>query len=131
MKKISAILVISVFMFMLVKPVIPYVNYLFRKDWIIEKLCINREKPEMQCNGKCHLEKQVSNQADESDDQSPDQPRPENRVILEYLVALNDQEPIHQTPILTGEQHQTRYTFQFIPSIFRPPINDDFYQLRL
>lgn len=27
---------------------------------IIEKYCINKDKPELQCNGKCHLAKEIT-----------------------------------------------------------------------
>ncbi|NJB82648.1 hypothetical protein [Wenyingzhuangia aestuarii] len=27
---------------------------------IIEKYCVNKDKPELQCNGQCHLAKQIS-----------------------------------------------------------------------
>lgn len=29
-------------------------------DTIIQKYCINKDKPELQCNGKCHLANQLS-----------------------------------------------------------------------
>lgn len=29
-------------------------------DTIIENYCVNKEKPQLQCNGKCHLAKQLS-----------------------------------------------------------------------
>jgi len=76
----------------------------------------------MQCNGKCHLEKQLSKDADESDDQSPDQPRQEKRVTMEYLVAINDQETCLQAQNLSIRWHKSDYSFQFSPFIFRPPI---------
>ena len=30
------------------------------KELIIEQLCENKDKPEMQCNGKCYLSKQIN-----------------------------------------------------------------------
>lgn len=29
-------------------------------DYIIETYCVNKEKPQLQCNGKCHLAKQLT-----------------------------------------------------------------------
>ena len=29
-------------------------------DYIVEKYCVNKDKPVMKCNGKCHLSKQLS-----------------------------------------------------------------------
>lgn len=37
-------------------------DYLLNKEYIAKVLCINRDKPEMHCNGKCHLAKQLKAQ---------------------------------------------------------------------
>jgi hypothetical protein len=29
-------------------------------DYIVEKYCVNKEKPELKCNGKCHLAKKIN-----------------------------------------------------------------------
>ena len=122
MQKINALILTAIFIFILVKPVIPYLEYMVRKDWIIEKFCINKERPDMQCNGKCHLEKQLSKEADEPDQQPPDQPRKEDRVRLEYLVPVYNQETSLQGKKLAVIKHLTCYSFRYLPSIFRPPI---------
>ncbi|WP_299112745.1 hypothetical protein [uncultured Winogradskyella sp.] len=33
--------------------------YQLNIDYIIEAYCVNKDKPELQCNGKCHLAKQL------------------------------------------------------------------------
>ncbi|AUP79482.1 hypothetical protein [Flavivirga eckloniae] len=40
---------------------IGYVAYFqLNIDYIIETYCVNKEKPELQCNGKCHLASQLT-----------------------------------------------------------------------
>lgn len=46
----------------MLRPIQPYVEYLANQDYIAEFLCINKEKPELQCNGKCHLVKELEKQ---------------------------------------------------------------------
>lgn len=41
------------------KPIAPLANYVINKDFIAEVLCVNQDKPEMQCEGKCHLKKEL------------------------------------------------------------------------
>lgn len=36
--------------------------YVLRQDFIAEHLCVNRDKPEENCHGKCHLRKQLERQ---------------------------------------------------------------------
>ena len=33
--------------------------YQLNIDYIIETYCVNKDKPQLQCNGKCHLSKQL------------------------------------------------------------------------
>ncbi|NRD20475.1 hypothetical protein HNV08_10490 [Winogradskyella eckloniae] len=42
--------------------------YQLNIDYIIETYCINKDQPELQCNGKCHLAKQLS-AVDNTDDE--------------------------------------------------------------
>jgi hypothetical protein len=37
-------------------------------DYIIETYCVNKEKPQLQCNGKCHLAKQLTLVAADTED---------------------------------------------------------------
>ncbi len=37
-------------------------------DDIIETYCVNKEKPQLQCNGKCHLTKQLTLDASEKNE---------------------------------------------------------------
>ena len=46
----------------MLKPVQPYVEYILNQDYIAEFLCINKNKPQLQCNGKCHLVKEIEKQ---------------------------------------------------------------------
>jgi hypothetical protein len=45
------------------------IDYQANKEYIMEFLCINRDKPELGCEGKCHLSKQLKAQ-DEADKQT-------------------------------------------------------------
>lgn len=44
------------------------VLYVFNKDFITEAFCINKEKPALKCNGKCHLKDQISKATSEKED---------------------------------------------------------------
>lgn len=44
-----------------------YVTYFeLNIDYIVETYCVNKEKPQLQCNGKCHLAKQLTNNTSSS-----------------------------------------------------------------
>lgn len=43
----------------MVRPVMPIIEYHANYDYISSVLCENRDKPYLECNGKCYLEKQL------------------------------------------------------------------------
>lgn len=58
MKFLAYILTILYATFAL-SPMFPFVEYVAQYDYIISEKCENKDKPEMHCNGKCHLKKQI------------------------------------------------------------------------
>lgn len=55
-KKMLLILSLLVF----IKPVVPVFEYVINYENIATVLCINKDKPEMHCNGKCHLMQELA-----------------------------------------------------------------------
>ena len=43
----------------MVRPVMPIIEYYANYDYIATELCENKDKPYLECNGKCYLEKQL------------------------------------------------------------------------
>jgi hypothetical protein len=43
----------------MVRPLIPIMEYYANYDYIASVLCENRDRPYLECNGKCYLEKQL------------------------------------------------------------------------
>lgn len=64
MKKIVVIVAFALFL----KPIIPVLDYIINYDYIANVLCVNKAKPQLQCNGKCHLMKEL---AKESENEKP------------------------------------------------------------
>ena len=56
-------LLIIVSMTLLFKPVFPVLEYVINYDYIVNELCENKAKPELHCNGKCHLTTELANAA--------------------------------------------------------------------
>ncbi len=43
----------------MVRPVMPIIEYYANYDYIATVLCENKDKPYLECNGKCYLKKQM------------------------------------------------------------------------
>ena len=60
-------------------------NYRVNMDFIIENLCVNTDKPEMHCNGKCHLNKQI----EQEENQKSENPFSINEV-MSFVLAFEE-----------------------------------------
>lgn len=69
---------------LLLKPLTPFVEYAINKDYIAAELCINVDKPEMQCDGKCYL---MDNLEEEMDQESPAK-KNSTRIQTETIVVI-------------------------------------------
>lgn len=56
---------------MLFKPIFPLAEYAANYEYISKVLCINKEKPQLKCNGKCHLMQELAKAADTGKPASP------------------------------------------------------------
>ncbi|KAB1064300.1 hypothetical protein [Salibacter halophilus] len=65
MKFISSILLIALFGFTQFFNAVLFVNYRMNVDEITELFCENKDKPELNCNGKCHFSQQLMGETDE------------------------------------------------------------------
>jgi len=76
-------------------PLLILVDFKIHQDFIAEVLCINRDQPELQCNGQCHLQEKLSEQQ-EQEQQAPN--RAEEKIQLFFLESL----PAFWLPYLTN-----------------------------
>ena len=112
-------------LFMLLKPAIPFLEYVVNYDYIVKELCENKEKPQLQCNGKCHLKKELAKSA--ADEQSPADKKQNSKQEIEVLFY-------QETPIFfqkmqvvftdkkVNASYQNFYALTAIQSTFHPPI---------
>lgn len=120
MKKI----VFIVALFMLIKPVFPVIDYIINYDYISTQLCENIKKPELKCNGKCHLKKQLANEAKKSDSKSNE--RKSNSISFEVLYCEIINSYILNFTIPFDKRVQSLYNCIYFrlnsTTIFHPPI---------
>ena len=107
-------------MIAMLRPVQPYVEYVLNQDYIAEFLCINKDKPELQCNGKCHLVKELEKQQENE---------PKGlRVLLENypigFVTIYQIEALNSFTNLkrhTSIPYKKLYHFDYNDSAYQPP----------
>ena len=65
--KYFSILYLVVILFYLLRPLLPYFEYVINKDYIEKNLCVEKDNPENTCHGKCHLHDQLTRQSEPQD----------------------------------------------------------------
>lgn len=109
---------------MLVRPVIPVADYIINYDYITKVLCVNKAKPMMHCNGKCHLMKELAKTAEH---EKPLSQKKSNLAEAEVLFL----EPVASftfQPFIISANNQVTcfYSNLYIAvntaSIFHPPL---------
>jgi len=100
----------------------PWINYAINKDYISEYLCINKDQPELQCDGKCYLSQQLKilQEKEQSDTKVPS-------AIEPYLFwGLNSREQSFlfshtQSSFMIG-RNESLFPYDLFTRIDRPPI---------
>lgn len=119
MKKLAFIIAI----FLLLKPVLPLGEYLLNYDYIVKELCVNKDKPVMHCNGKCHLMKELAKNAAEDTPSSEKKTyvtQHEIFAVLEvpFTFSFN---PVVFYNISPATEYKNLYSHTYNPVFFRPP----------
>ncbi|WP_157514630.1 hypothetical protein [Christiangramia portivictoriae] len=60
MQKSFCLFLLTLFSWSMLAPVFPVFEYFINYDYIVEVLCINKNEPELECDGKCYLKDQLS-----------------------------------------------------------------------
>ena len=67
---------------MVFKSLLPVVEYVVNYEYISKVLCVNKAKPELQCNGKCHLMKELAKASEN------EKPITDKRIVVKEVEVL-------------------------------------------
>ena len=104
----------------MLRPIAPFIEYVINYDYISKVLCINTDKPALQCNGKCQLMQKI-------EQQKQDDFKSLSIVLKDYpigfveLLSVNAKNSYHQYVKKTYFKTK-KYSFLFSIAIFHPPI---------
>ncbi|MGJ8743293.1 hypothetical protein [Polaribacter sp.] len=111
-------------LFLLSKPLLPLLEYAAFYDYIKNELCENKDAPELQCNGKCHLAKQIVKAGDS------DSGNEKNQSFKIEMSIVYYQETIHNYAFLLSKEENLKinisynntYKFDYTDVVFHPPL---------
>jgi hypothetical protein len=100
-------------------------NYQLNKKYIAEKLCENREKPQLHCNGKCLF--MLKMKATEEKEEAPVNRGGTFKVSLsetwsDCTTTFDFSPMVGEEKTLSGDTYLLKQYSAFLPAIFRPPL---------
>ncbi len=102
----------------------PVMDYFINYDYIANELCENKEKPELHCNGKCHLMKELAKASEEEKPVSGKKQLQHEYEVLFYYepidFALNNTAVLSQKAV--NMIYCNLYTHINSASVFHPPV---------
>lgn len=108
---------------LLLKPALPFLEYVVNYDYISQVLCENKAIPDLECNGKCHLMKEL---AKASEAEKPLSSQKKSVVKFEIMFFQKIQEftvlTSNSTILVVNSYYFANYTFLVLDAPFRPPI---------
>lgn len=119
LSKILSFILTSIIILNSLQVSLTYAYYNIDTVGFIEKLCENKDIPELQCHGKCHLKKLVDNNT--NNDKEPVKAVNLKDVTL-YVVEFMkyDFNSVSFKNVQLGN-YNNLYAFSFIDSLDRPP----------
>ncbi|HRP55846.1 hypothetical protein [Agriterribacter sp.] len=120
MKSFTTILLFTIIFLQTFSSFVIRADYFINKSYIARVLCINKEKPQTHCNGKCYLTKQLDQQ--EKQDQQAPVPKWEKFDMQPFFLP-KDLDFLNDRLLVTTEYpiENEMLTFSFPRSIFHPP----------
>ncbi|MEM7381732.1 MAG: hypothetical protein AAF361_11115 [Bacteroidota bacterium] len=120
MKKAGVYFLVFLYVLAMYRPVAPVFEYVINQDYIAEFFCINQDKPELDCNGKCYLMQMLDEQNDEKQRNLPSilmEEYPIGFVILLNLNSTENQLPKKSPAAFYLKHYGYLYSFEN----FHPP----------
>lgn len=99
-----------------------YAGFQLNQDYIVKNLCVNRNRPEMHCNGRCYLMSKLKqvNEKEKKQAARDNLNRMETSFLQRaYMINLNA--PVTALVVAHFPPYQYTYCSQYITTVFRPP----------
>lgn len=110
---------------MLIKPILPVLDYVVNYEYVSSVLCENKDKPALKCNGKCHLMKELAKASESekpiSNDKKDNSKHEVEVLFFQEIKSLFDENIYVQNATSIGDNYSNLYFHLNSCSAFHPP----------
>lgn len=121
-KKLVLIIIVSI----ILKPILPVLNYIVNYDYISKVLCENKAKPELKCNGKCQLMKGLAKASEEekpiNSDKKNNLKQEVEVLFFQTIKSLVVDKIYFKKTTSTSNNYSNLYSHLNSCLVFHPPI---------
>jgi flagellar basal body-associated protein FliL len=120
MKNLFIILALTGVLLQNFSKILIYANFELNKEFIAKTLCVKKEIPANNCNGKCHLKKQLDNE--EKKEQSPSNTLKE-KVEIQFFSEIKFNTNLLNTPFtnIVKPDYSFSLSEEHLHTVFQPP----------
>lgn len=117
--------ILFVTLIMLVRPLWPVVDYIVNYDYIVNVLCENKDKPELNCDGKCYLAKQLAKES-EDERKNPFEQRQTHMeqvqpICFQSLMDLDFSALFYSSSKEPSDYSKTLFSSPYVLDLIQPP----------
>ncbi|RVU24780.1 hypothetical protein EOJ36_07135 [Sandaracinomonas limnophila] len=122
MKKLTALFLLLILQVPLFNQWGAVAYYQVNRDFIAKNLCVNKDKPKMNCNGHCYLAKQLK-AAEEKETKSNSEKLEKMPELVLFVQKNQVIEILHFDPIKSENNfyYSNFYNFQITSGLAKPP----------
>ncbi|MDO6517765.1 hypothetical protein [Zobellia uliginosa] len=120
MTRLAPLFLTLLYLVAMVRPVFPILEFVVNQDYIAEFLCINADKPELDCNGKCYLMQMIKAQESEKQENLPQINLSEYPIGFVNVVVV-PLKTIFEDRSVTPPFRTDHYCYLYSFSDFHPP----------
>jgi hypothetical protein len=92
--KVFTVFCLAIMICYVLRPVMPFMEYMINKDYISTHLCIQKSNPDNCCQGKCYLNKLIEkSEQDGKADQNNNRNENQNNTKLDDHIASGEVPP--------------------------------------
>jgi len=118
-------IIIIVALAIILKPILPVVDYIVNYEYISTVLCENKDKPELKCCGKCHLKKELASASEGekpiNSDKKENSKQEVEVLFFQEIKTLFTEQIYFQNTTSIGDNYSNFYFHLNGCSVFHPP----------
>jgi len=119
--KFYSIFYLVVIVFYLIRPSLPYIEYVIAREHIETCHCVQRDNPENTCHGKCYLHEQLNKQIKYENDDTNDNKILPDKKMEDHLLSNSVNPGIYRRGTTMPVILLVSVTVSYVSKIFVPP----------